>query len=253
MKVKILGIKIDALTMNEALDRAESYLRGEKQHHIVTPNPEMVVDAQKDEEFLKILNEASLSIPDGIGLIKASEVGYLSLKEKVSGVDFLALFIKRLHQKNSGHKVFFLGGKKGSAQLAKEKLLINYPLANIVGASDGIDFSSGKTNLETKKAIEDINKSGASALFVGFGHPTQERWIYDNIYKMPAVKLAMGVGGSFDMISGRLMRAPLFFRKYGIEWFWRFLLEPRIRTKRVYKAIILFGYEIFKNRKNSGK
>ena len=251
MKIKILGVKIDPVTMKEAVHRAEEFLNDGAQHYVVTPNPEMVIDAQKDPEFMKILNEADLAIPDGIGLIKISKILRLALKEKVSGVDFVEKLLERLHLKNSQHIAIFVGGEKNSAQESLEKIALKYPNAKVAGAFRGPNLLSEKEKEETERAIEKINRSGASLLFVGFGHPKQEKWIRSNLQKMPRVKLAVGVGGSFDIISGRLKRAPLFFQKNDIEWLWRFMLEPKKRLGRIYKAVIIFSYEAIKNRKKN--
>jgi N-acetylglucosaminyldiphosphoundecaprenol N-acetyl-beta-D-mannosaminyltransferase len=251
MKIKILGVKIDPVTMKEAVHKAEEFLNSEDQHYMVTPNPEMIIDAQKDPEFMKILNEADLAIPDGAGLIKISKLLKLALKEKVSGVDFVEKLLKDLHLRSSPYEIIFVGGEKDSAQESREKIAKKYPNAKVVGAFRGPDLSSEKEKEETERTIEKINSSGASLLFVGFGHPRQEKWIYANLQKMPRVKLAVGVGGSFDMISGRLKRAPLFFQKNDIEWLWRFMLEPKKRLGRIYKAVIIFSYEAIKNRKNN--
>ena len=238
----LLGVKIDNVDTNEVLKKIEVFLADGRQHHIVTPNPEIIVFAQKDKEFKKILNEADLSIPDGTGIIWASKILKGDIKEKVSGTDLMEELLKNQKSKCknqndpssspalAGHygagiskfKIFLLGGKNEAAEKIAKKF------SNIVGFTENIN-----------EAVELINQGKPDILFVALGAPKQEKWIHYNIDKIPSVKVAIGVGGAFDFISGKIQRAPNFLRKIGLEWLWRFMLQPW-RAKRIYNAVIKF-------------
>lgn len=213
----IAGVKIDNLSMEEAVEAFAGFLNDGKQRHIVTVNSEFVVLAHKDERFRKILNNADLAVADGFGIVIASVLFGKKIKERVSGTDLMEKILYR-----GRGKVFLLGGKNGVAQKISEKF------SNIVGYSE-----------DPKEAVEKINRVGPNILFVALGAPKQEEWIAENFKKIPSVKVAMGVGGAFDFISGNVIRAPEFLRKVGLEWLWRFFLQPW-RLKRIYRAIVEF-------------
>lgn len=213
----IAGVKIDNLSMEEAVEAFAGFLNDGKQRHIVTVNSEFVVLAHKDERFRKILNNADLAVADGFGIVIASVLFGKKIKERVSGTDLMEKILY-----GGRGKVFLLGGKNGVAQKISEKF------SNIVGYSE-----------DPKEAVEKINRVGPNILFVALGAPKQEEWIAENFKKIPSVKVAMGVGGAFDFISGNVIRAPEFLRKVGLEWLWRFFLQPW-RLKRIYRAIVEF-------------
>ncbi len=237
----ILGTRVYNITLAQALERAESFLDDGGQHYVVTPNPEIVLKARKDLEYRSILNSADLILPDGIGLIWASHKLHgpdKCIQERIAGVDFLINLLSRLsYRSNAPHKPFrvlLLGGRGGVAKKTANNFRKKFPdtvfhsLENHEGGN--IDF-----------IIKDLVRP--DIIFVGLGAPKQEMWIYQNLYKYPGVKIAMAVGGSFDIISGRLPRASGSFRNLGLEWLWRLILEPK-RFKRIYKAVILFPYVI---------
>ncbi len=211
MRIDILGVKIDNLTMDEALERIKGF--------VVLPYSEFIVRAQKDKEFRNILNSADLSLCESRGLQIVARFLGKRLKENITGVDL----IYRL----SG-KIFLLGGKEGVAEKVKEKLN-----TEIVGVEHGYQ--------DLDKVIEKINNTKPEILLVSLGSPRQEKWIYENLKKMPSVKLAIGVGGAFDFISGRIKRAPKFIQKIGLEWLWRLILQPQ-RVKRIYNGVIKLSW-----------
>lgn len=220
--MKILGIRIDNLSLSEVLNKVEGFLGNNKQHYIVTSNPEFLVKAQKDEEFKKILNQADLSIPDGVGLVFASLFSNERIKERITGVDLMEAICEKAAQKK--WPVFLFGAGPGIAEKAGEILKIKY---------QGLEISKDK-----EKAV---------IIFVALGAPKQEKWINNNLKKMPNIKLAIGVGGSFDFISGNVKRAPSFMRLLGLEWFWRLILQPW-RIKRIFNAVIVFSWLFFKEK-----
>ncbi len=219
MKIEILGVKIDNLTMNEALRKIGQFLDSKKQHYVVLPYSEFIVRTQKDKEFKDILNKADLSLCESRGLWFISRFLGKSFKENIAGVDLIC--------KLRG-KIFLLGGRKDVVEKAKKKIG-----ENVIGAEHGYQ------NLD--KIIEKINKHKPDILLVGVGSPEQEKWIYKNLKKMPSVKVAVGVGGAFDFISDRIKRAPKFLQKIGLEWLWRLILQPR-RAKRIYNGVIGLAY-----------
>ena len=202
MKVDILGVKIDDIEMAEALVQVEQWIISPGKHYIVTPNPEFLVAAHKDTVFKKILNDADLSIPDGVGLKLSGKI-----KNTFSGTDFMEELIRVAAEK--GFTAGFLGGKDGVAEKCAECLKRKYPTLKVL-------FTSA--DAEAKIPPLDL-------LFVALGHIKQEKWIAANLDKIP-VHLAMGVGGAFDYLSGRVPRAPKWMRDLGFEWLFRLIMQP---------------------------
>lgn len=243
MKVEILGVKIDNLPFDEAAKMAEFFLSDKNGHFVVTPNPEMVLRAQKDSDFKKVLNSASLAIPDGVGLVLASKFLDNQIGKKVAGVDFMEE-ICRIAEK-TGKSIFLLGAMKGVASKAGGNLKNKFPRLKIAGYLDG-DF-------DLKACYKNVNTASPDILFVALGAPKQEKWIFENLNTMKSVKLSMGVGGAFDFMSGKIKRAPLWMRRTGLEWMWRLLSEPK-RAKRILNAVIVFPaiflYSLFVKNRN---
>ncbi len=229
----ILGVKIDKITARETIERIGQFLNSNTSHYIVTANPEMIVAAQKDAEFREIINNADLVVPDGFGLILASKIIHRknSLNKRISGIDLIDEIVKNFGR---DYKIFLLGGKEGVAKVAAEKLKEKFPEIKIAGTFSGDAAEAGDS-----PAVSVINQAKLDILFVAFGAPKQEKWIARNLGKIPSVRLAIGVGGAFDIISGRIKRAPLWMRNAGLEWLWRLIQEPR-RIGRIYNATIKF-------------
>lgn len=234
-KINILGVGIDNLILSEALGKAERFLNSGKINFIATPNPEIILAAKKDDEFRKILNSADLALADGVGLIFASRFLKTPLKERISGVDFMPALCELAEKKEK--TVFLLGGGEGVAEKTAEELKKRFPRLKIAGTAGGTKAD----NFPPQNIRADI-------LFVAFGALKQEKWISANSAALESsgVKIALGVGGAFDMISGRLPRAPLFLHQIGLEWLWRLFLEPR-RLKRIFNAVIVFPLSIVKD------
>ena len=219
MKKHILGVKIDDVSLEEAVSIVEDWLKKADQHYIVTPNPEFLMTAQKDAEFKKILNESDLSIPDGKGLRIGTDIVC-----NTTGIDLMERLIKLADEK--GLTTGFLGGRDGVAQNSVNCLRKKYPKLKVSFVSE-----------EPKKI------PSTDLLFVAFGHPKQEKWISENLKNLPAgrqvpVKVAMGVGGAFDYISGRVPRAPAWVRNIGLEWLFRLVVEPW----RIKRQVALLKY-----------
>ncbi len=243
MRPCILNIDIDNISYKETLKKIEVFLQDKKQHYIVTINPEIILKAQKDAEYRMILNNADISTPDGFGIILGSFFLNQGISHRVTGSDLTQKII-RLANKNN-YKIFLLGGLDNYAKIAKTKLELKYKNLQIVGAESGFKDINQISENENNRIIDNIKNSGAQILFVGYGAPFQEKWIYKNLKNIPNIGLAIGVGGTIDFISGKTKRAPKFIRKIGLEWFWRLIREP-YRAKRIINATIVYIYNIIK-------
>jgi N-acetylglucosaminyldiphosphoundecaprenol N-acetyl-beta-D-mannosaminyltransferase len=217
LKTKILNVNFDVITKNEAVDKLLNYLKEDKNHLVFTPNPEMVMLAKKDKEFLDILNKGDLVIADGIGIVLASKLNKIKINERVPGCDVAMQLLSSIKDKN--YTVYLLGGKKGVSELAKEKMEKKYGV-KIIGTNDG--YFDCK---QDKIIVNEINKLKPHILLVGLGMPRQEKWIYK--YKdILEVRISMGVGGTIDVMSGTVNRAPVICQKLGIEWLYRLFKQP---------------------------
>lgn len=239
--MEILGVRIDNVDMNKAVEIAETYLKEDKFHMIFTPNPEMIMSANKDAEFKGILNSAVLNIPDGNGIVWASKQTEEVLAERVAGFDF----IHRLFElgKDNNINFYFLGSKPGIAERARVNLENTYEYIKIVGTHDGYFDTS-----EEEKIVEDINDKKTDILLVALGSPKQERFIYKYKDKLNC-KIAIGVGGCFDVISGEVKRAPKIFIKLKLEWLYRCLSDFK-RMKRLL-TVMNFALEVKKSKNES--
>lgn len=218
MKKDVLGVKIDDVNIEEATEIVVRWINGQGKHYVVTPNPEIVVMAQKDEELKKIINNADLAIPDGTGLKLATDIVC-----HIPGIDFMEELIKVTQ--DLGLTTGFLGGRDSVAKKAAECLLKKYPKLKINFAESG-----GEVSLEGK-LLKSLKIPKIDLLFVAFGPPKQEKWIAKNLSNLN-IKVAMGVGGAFDYISGRVPRAPKWIRNLGFEWLFRLIIQPwRIRRQ----------------------
>ncbi|MBE3578936.1 MAG: WecB/TagA/CpsF family glycosyltransferase [Caldanaerobacter subterraneus] len=242
-KLYIFGVPIHRVTMIEAVEILKGYLKEDRIHIVATPNAEIIMMAQKDEEYKKILNETDLNVPDGSGVVFASKVFNKPLKERVAGFDLMMEFVKWASHKDVS--IYLLGAKPEVVEKAQSNLKNLYPSLKIVGFHHGYFNEKEEENI-----IEDINKRAAQVLFVALGAPKQEKWIYKNKEKLK-VKIAMGVGGSFDVIAGKAKRAPEIYRKLGLEWLYRLMQEPW-RYKRM-SALPKFAFKVllYKLRKNN--
>jgi len=214
----ILQVPFDAVNMAEATENVLGFLKDGHQHIICTPNPEIVMEAQKDKELMQILRASDMVVPDGIGVVWASKYSKVPLKERVAGYDLTQSIFN--HIKDTPYTVYFFGGSPGIAAIAAKKMTKKYPGLKIVGIHNGY-FDCR----EEKKVIDEIKRLSPSILLVGLGAPKQEKWIYENM-RLVGAKVCIGVGGSFDVMAENVKRAPEFFQKLGLEWFYRLLKQP---------------------------
>jgi N-acetylglucosaminyldiphosphoundecaprenol N-acetyl-beta-D-mannosaminyltransferase len=236
---QVLNVPFDAVTMKEAIARVKILLNTEGQYFICTPNPEIVMEAQKNQELMSILREADMVVPDGIGVVWASKYSSIRLKERVAGYDLTQNLFSELA--GTDQTFYFFGGAPGVAAEAARRMTRKYPGLKIVGIHNG--YFDGK---EEKKIIHDIKKLSPSILLVGLGAPKQEKWIYENM-RLFGARVSIGVGGSFDVMAGNVKRAPKLFQKLGLEWFYRLITQPT-RWRRMMRLPI-FAFTVLKMRK----
>jgi len=224
MRINVLGVGFDNVTMAEAVERGMELLRGEGCHYVVTPNPEIVEICREDAEANAAVNGAALVLPDGIGVIKGAAMLGTPLKERTPGVEFAAHLVERMAEE--GKRLYLLGGKPGVAELAAKNLTAKHPALKISGTQDGY-FK------DDTPVIEAVRASGADCVFVCLGAPKQEKWMKKN-GEATGAKLLCGLGGSMDVFAGTVERAPKFWCDHGLEWFYRLCKEPR-RIGRMMK------------------
>jgi N-acetylglucosaminyldiphosphoundecaprenol N-acetyl-beta-D-mannosaminyltransferase len=199
---------------------------------------------QNDAEFRQIYDNASLVLADGMPLIWASKFLGTSLKEKISGSDLFPKLCKVAAEK--GYRLFFMGGRPGAALKAAEVLRDRYPDIQIVGTySPPFGFENDRE--ENDKIVRAIKNAKPDILFVGLGAPKQEKWIYKyrNDYQVP---MSIGVGVSFEFVSGMVKRAPLWMQRVGLEWFWRLMMEPKRLWKRYLVDDPVFFWLVLKQK-----
>lgn len=232
-RITLLGIPIDAVTRQQGLSVIRAMLGGGKQHQVITPNNEMLVESVKNPRFAGVLTNGNLNLPDSRGLLLMARWTGQHLPERVTGADMTQALCGVL---DGTCPVFLLGAAPGVAEKAAVALRSANSQLKIAGTH------SGSPRKEDAQAIIDaINKAKPKLLLVAFGAPAQELWIADHLEQMPSVIVAMGVGGTFDFIAGVKKRAPVFMQKLGLEWLWRFIQEPS-RWRRMWRAVVVFPW-----------
>lgn len=237
-QVHLLGVRIDAVTAGQAIARIRSFLQGNTQHHVMTPNSEMLVEASENESFKHLINRSSLNIPDSAGLLWAARHTGQFLPERVTGVDTVERLCTEL---DVSHPVFLLGAGEGIAERAADVLKKRNPNLNVVGM-----FAGSPRDADAEGIIKRINEAQPRLLLVAYGAPAQDEWIDKHLSRLPSVKVAMGVGGTFDFIAGVQKRAPNIFRSLHLEWLWRVIREPK-RIGRIFRAVVVFPFLILKD------
>lgn len=217
--VEILGCRLDVLDAQSATDRVLQFVRERASAHVVTLGTEMVVYAQRDEAFRDILNRAALSVCDTVGLLVVARSRGAALSARVTGVELVEDLCLRAARE--GTSVYLFGGAEGVAADAAGILEARFPGLHIAGVRNGFFVSEDEPAI-----VDQIRSSGAQLLFVGLGSPRQEFWLAKNL-AATGCGAGIGVGGSFDVLSGRTGRAPLVWQRMGIEWLYRLLSEPK--------------------------
>lgn len=232
--MNILEVRIDNLSKKEVLEKIESFLSDGKFHQIVTVNPEFILEAQKDDEFKNILNKSDLNVADGVGIWFAFLRSGKLLKSRIAGADLMHDILKIADEKKLS--VFLAVNKNGLSSYQEVKNAFNIKYPNI--EFDGADLDP--LDLNYKLEAESYN-----LVFCNFGAPYQEKFL--DYLKNDILGVAMGVGGSFDFMTGKAKRAPKGMRIFGLEWLWRLILQPR-RIKRIINAIIIFPIKVILNK-----
>jgi N-acetylglucosaminyldiphosphoundecaprenol N-acetyl-beta-D-mannosaminyltransferase len=253
-KAKILGISFNSTPRPRLLEILARKVAQKVKATVVTPNPEFCTFAYHRGWFKALLNRADYAVPDGIGLIWAARLLKQPIKERIAGVDLME-DLCQLAAKN-GWKVFLVGGKPGVAEGAAHHLKGKYPGLKVWSESggklsmDGNGKWSEESLKEIERLVEKIDKVSPDLLFVGLGMGKQEKFIFDN-WKKLNVRLAMGVGGAFDYLSGRVHRAPRWMRNVGFEWLFRLIRQPWRIGRQL--ALLEFVRLVFRERVNFKK
>ena len=236
--IYILGTKVNTLSMNHVMQEITLWCQTDEKHYICTADAYMLYLASKDKEFQKIINDASLVTADSSGTVLAAKICKTPIKNKVSGCVLAENLCKVSADNNL--RIFFLGAKPGIAEAAAKKMKSKYKNMIVAGTHHGY-FDAN----ENQKIIDEINNSGANLLFVAFGIPKQEQWINENLDKLN-VNVSIGIGGTFDVMSETVSRAPEIYQKLNLEWLYRYFQDP----KKSYKLSVLpkFFIEVIKNK-----
>lgn len=217
--VKILGVPVHPLTMNESVAVLEEKLQKKEQAFVVTANAEIIMMCQQDKKYNNIVSEqADLVLPDGAGAVWAGRYLGNEVPERVAGFDLYNQLLKLSADK--GYKAYFFGGAPGVAEAAKNKAEELYPGVQIVGCRNGYF-----TEAEEEAIIKEINDAAPDMLFVALGAPKQEKWLV-KYRKQLKPRVLMGIGGSFDVLAGKMERAPKWMQEASLEWAFRFYKQP---------------------------
>jgi len=275
----ILGVGFNNAPENLILEYiVKSVEKSTEKYYVVTPNPELLVISHNSIEYKKILNKAKLALPDGVGVILASKLLRKGIKERITGVDLVNKLCRAVAEKPI--TVGFLGGGPGIADKTAECLTQKYPGLKVVfvqeewpkeiivrGPVTRFPPASARSSLSSSNELRAVGSPSTRAtpnfkklsnisisqylnidiLFVAFGSPKQELWISKNLNKLP-IKVAIGVGGAFDFISGEVRRAPIWIRKIGFEWLFRLIIQPwRIKRQLslIYFIILILKEKFF--------
>ncbi|HEY3377818.1 MAG TPA: WecB/TagA/CpsF family glycosyltransferase [Armatimonadota bacterium] len=217
-RVAILDVPIDPLTMAQALGRIDEFIRSRAPHHIFTADASGIMRAQDEPVLLDIVQQADMVTPDGAGVMLASHLHGVQLPERVSGVDLVEAISALAAQR--GYRIYLFGAADGVAQSAADTLQARYAGLTIAGTRHGFFAAE-----EAGAIAREIAETKPDALFVGLGIPKQEQFIRTHFHTL-GVPVMIGIGGSFDVISGRLQRAPRWMQRTGLEWLYRFAQEP---------------------------
>ncbi|MCP4133784.1 MAG: WecB/TagA/CpsF family glycosyltransferase [bacterium] len=227
-KVNICGIEIDNLDLEGALERFDQMVKNKKPSIVVTPNLDHIVNYQKDEDFQRIYNSASLVLADGVPLLWAGKFLGTPIREKLSGSDVFHDICRVGAEK--GYRFFFMGGREGAAAQTAEIMQQRHPDIKIVGFyCPPMGFENNEE--ESAKIAKMIKKAKPDIMFLGLGSPKQEKWA-DRFSAELGIPITVGIGITFEYTCGMVQRAPVWMQKVGLEWFYRLIKEPKRLWKR---------------------
>ena len=225
-RIDVLGVEFDYMDIVEAVELAMGFMEERRCAYAVTPNPEIVLACRKNRKLAAAVRSADMVLADGVGVIYASRILGMPIKNRLPGIDFASALMARMSE--CGKKVFLLGAKTGVAELAAERLTERYPGLDVCGVNDGY-FAQEDNEL----VLEKINSQSPDLILVCLGAPKQEIWMKNNAELLSA-GLMIGLGGALDVYAGVVERAPRKWRNMGLEWLYRLIKEPR-RIKRMIK------------------
>ncbi len=238
--VRILGVRVDDLTLETSIARITSMMAADRLHHVVTVNPEFIMEARTNPQFAAVLDRADLAVPDGFGLLVATQLRGAPLRERVPGVELVQALAAA--SARYGWRVFLLGAAPGVAEAAA---------AALVGANPGLPiagcYSGAPHPTEAAAIVAVIAAARADVLLVAFGSPQQDLWIATH-GPATGARLGIGVGGAFDYLAGVVPRAPGWLRRLGLEWLYRLIMQPQ-RWRRIVRAVPLFLLAVLRERR----
>ena len=233
-RISLLGVALADCSRGLALAWIRAWLAGSRGRSVFTVNPEFVMAARRDRDFAATLATSDLNLIDGAGLLLAARLHGHSRVQRVPGIDLVPELCNLCAR--GGHSIYLLGGRAGAAAAAAAVLARRHPGLQIAGTAEPAAPVG-----EADRICRQIRASGARLLLVAFGTPGQETWIAENLARSGA-GVGVGVGGSFDVISGRVKRAPKLLRQLGLEWLFRLLIQPwRWRRQRVLPGFALLA------------
>jgi len=216
VRIEVLGVGFDDLTMDQVVGRALDAIADRAGGYVVTPNPEIVWLCRKNPDLERIVNAAELVLADGVGITLGAKILRRPLRARLPGIDFATYLLEEMAQR--GRSVFLYGAKPGIAKRAGQALMAQYPGLKIAGTADGYG--------EDGPVIDAIRAAEPDLLLVCLGAPKQEIWMAAHKGQLGA-GLMVGLGGALDVFAGTAERAPVRWRKLGLEWLYRLMKEPR--------------------------
>lgn len=234
----ILGIKISSLSREEISNRWNLFLESDHPHLVTTPNPEIILAAREDEEYFYILNQADLAIADGFGLVLAGRLNGQKLT-RLTGSDITPELLNKAEKDRFPVAVLNWNAGLSTAAEIEAALKEHWPQLNFVV----LDIP--REARLTEEELKILERTAPKIVFCTLGAPWQEKLLWRSLPQLPTVRIALGIGGSFDFITKKAIRAPQFWRQLGLEWLWRLIKQPR-RFKRIWRATVVFGLKVLK-------
>ncbi len=235
---RVLGIKIANLSKKEIAERWDFFLNDSHGHFVTTPNPEIILAARKDEEYFYILNEADLAIADGFGIILAGLLQKTKFT-RLAGSDLTPELLGKAEREQ--RRVLVLNWKKGLSDQADITQTLKKRWPKLEAQVLDIEREAQLTTQE----LAAVQQFAPQLIFSTLGAPWQEKLLWRTLPQIPSARLALGVGGSFDFLTGKAIRAAKFWRSLGLEWLWRLIKQPR-RLKRIWQAVVVFSWKVIK-------